>query len=138
MDHRSVPVEVLREFARTQAELSSIRTIAEDAGVGRSTLHKFITAGTTPHPRVRRLLALWYLRRMSGLDELELIRPYVAALDVLFGDVPDPARVRATRGVLDSVERAYAEIGEESPRWLDVLRTRLARMAGSAVLAWTA
>jgi hypothetical protein len=138
MDYRSVPVEVLREFARTQSELSSIRTIAEDAGVGRSTLHKFITAGTTPHPRVRRLLALWYLRRMSGLDELELVRPYVAALDVLFGDVPDPARVRATRGVLDSVERAYAEIGEESPRWIEVLRTRLTRMAGSAILAWTA
>ncbi|HST57537.1 MAG TPA: hypothetical protein VLK84_02540 [Longimicrobium sp.] len=137
MDHRSVPVEVLREFARTQAELSSIRMISEDAGVGRSTLHKFITAGTTPHPRVRRLLALWYLRRMSGLDELELIRPYVAALDVLFGDVPDPARVRATRGVLDSVDRAYAEIGVEPPRWIEVLRTRLTRMAGSAVLAWT-
>lgn len=136
MDYRSVPVEVLREFARTQAELSSIRTISEDAGIGRSTLHKFITAGTTPHPRVRRLLALWYLRRMSGLDELELVRPYVAALDVLFGDVADPARVRATRSVLDSVERAYAEVGEESPRWIEVLRTRLARMAGSAVLAW--
>ena len=137
MDHRSVPVEVLREFARSQAELSSIRMIADDAGVGRSTLHKFITAGTTPHPRVRRLLALWYLRRMSGLDELELIRPYVAALDVLFGDVPDPARARATRGVLDNVDRAYAELGEASPRWVEVLRTRMTRMAGSAVLAWT-
>jgi hypothetical protein len=46
MDHRTVPVEVLREFARSQVELSSIRLVAEDAGVGRSTVHKFISAGT--------------------------------------------------------------------------------------------
>src|SRR5688500_4392342 len=87
-DHRAVPLAVLRDFARSMAELSSIRLVAEDAGVGRSTLHTFITDGTTPHPRIRRLLALWYLRRQSGLDEIELLRPYVAALDVLLADTP--------------------------------------------------
>lgn len=136
MDHRTVPLEVLREFARSQAELSSIRLVAEDASVGRSTLHKFITAGTVPHPRVRRLLALWYLRRVSGIDEVELVRPYVSALGVLFGDVPEPSRGRATTAVLDTVDRAYADAGEEPPRWVNVLRTRLSRTHDPAALGW--
>lgn len=129
MDHRTVPLEVLREFARSQAELSSIRQVAEDASVGRSTLHKFISAGTTPHPRVRRLLGLWYLRRLSGVNELELVRPYAAALEVLIGDVPEISRKRASTDVLDSVDRGYATAGEKAPRWVDALRTRLARNA---------
>jgi hypothetical protein len=136
MDHRAVPLEVLRDFARSHAELSSIRLVAEDAGVGRSTRHKFITAGTTPHPRVRRLLALWYLRRVSGIDETELVRPYVAALEVLIADVPGPSRGCVASGVLDDVDRGYAVAGEESPRWVKVLRTRLSRTAGPALLLW--
>ncbi len=134
MDHRTVPLEVLREFARSQAELSSIRHVAEDAGVGRSTVHKFITAGTTPHPRVRRLLALWYLRRLSGVDELELVRPYVSALKILFGDVPESSRGRAMLAVLDDVEHAYTAAEEEPPPWVEVLRTRLARTHNPAAL----
>ncbi|HYW13906.1 MAG TPA: hypothetical protein VE871_18225 [Longimicrobium sp.] len=127
-------MEVLREFVRSQAELSSIRHVAEDAGVGRSTVHKFITAGTTPHPRVRRLLSLWYLRRLSGVDELELVRPYVSALKVLFGDVPESSRGRAMLAVLDDVEHAYTSAEEETPPWVEVLRTRLARTHDPALL----
>lgn len=127
MDHRTVPLEVLREFVRSQAELSSLRLVAEDAGVSRSTVHKFVTAGTTPHPRVRRLLALWYLRRLSGFDELELVRPYVSALDVLCGDVPESSRGRTMLAVLNDVEQGYVNAGEEAARWVKALRTRLAR-----------
>lgn len=127
MDHRTVPVEVLREFARYQAELSSIRLVAEEVGVGRSTLHKFITAGTTPHPRVRRLLALWYLRRLDGIDETELVRPYLSALNILIGGVQEPSRGPVTTGVLDAVDRGYTASGEETPRWLSALLTRLSR-----------
>jgi hypothetical protein len=127
MDHRKVPLEVVREFARSQSELSALRTMAEDAGVGRSTLHKFITAGTMPHPRVRRLLALWYLRRLSGVEELELVRPYRSALEVLIDDVPEPSRQRVTMNVLESIEQGYTSLGEEAPLWVSVLRTRLSR-----------
>ena len=135
-DHRTVPLEVLREFARSQAELTSIRLVAEDAGVGRSTLHKFITADTMPHPRVRRLLALWYLRRLGGVDETELVRPYVSALQVLVGEVPEQSRMRVTTHVLDSVDRGYTEAGEETPRWIKALRSRLARTAGPGAPGW--
>jgi hypothetical protein len=136
VDQRTVPLEVLREFARSQAELTSIRLVAEDAGVGRSTLHKFITAGTMPHPRVRRLLALWYLRRLGGVDETELVRPYASALKVLVGDVPELTRARVTTDVLDRVDQGYSDAGEEAPRWTSALRRRLARTAASGLLGW--
>jgi hypothetical protein len=127
MDHRAVPLEVLREFVRSATELSSIRAVAEDAGVGRSTVHKLITAGTIPHPRVRRLLALWYLRRIEGVNEVELVRPYVAALDVLVQNLPEPWRTRAAAGALDRIEQTHTDAGEEPPRWLVTLRERVTR-----------
>lgn len=126
-DHRQVPLEVLREFTRSQAELSSLREVAEDAGVGRSTVHKFVTAGTMPHPRIRRLLALWYLRRVEGINEIELVRPYASALEVLMGDAPESSRGRVMTELLDAIECGYTDAGEESPRWVGVLRTRLER-----------
>jgi hypothetical protein len=80
-----------------------------------------------PHPRVRRLLALWYLRRLSGFDELELTRPYVAALKVIVTDVPEPFRGRTMIGVLDYMDRTFADAEQETPRWVTALRARLSR-----------
>lgn len=127
-DHRLVPLEVLREFVRSVAETSSIREVAEDADVGRSTVHKFITAGTTPHRRIRRSLALWYLRRAAGVHELEIIRPYASALDVLLRDVPEPLVQTVTLNVLRSIGEAFPPDGEqEAPRWLEAIRRRRVR-----------
>ncbi|HLM68414.1 MAG TPA: hypothetical protein VK358_12835 [Longimicrobium sp.] len=118
-------MEVLREFVRSYAELSSIRHVADDAGVGRSTVHQFITASTTPQPRVRRLLALWYLRRLNGgVDEVTLLRPYRAALAVLLADVPEPSRDRVTADVLGSIGRGFTSVEEAVPGWIDVLLRR--------------
>jgi hypothetical protein len=126
-DHRKVPLEVLREFTRDQAELTSLRAVADDAGVGRSTLHKFVQAGTHPHPRTRRLLALWYLRRRVGIDETELIRPYRAALALLVGEVPSIARERSLAEVLDGIARGHVTARDPVPRWLEVVRERIDR-----------
>jgi hypothetical protein len=127
MDHRDVPLEVLREFARSLSERSSIRAIAEDAGVGRSTVHKFVTAGTMPHARVRRLLALWYLRRLDGINEPEVLRPYVAALDVLLGDAPEVVRDRVVLNMTADIERACEDAGAPPPGWVALLRARITR-----------
>lgn len=125
MDHRSVPLEDLREFARSESKRTSIQHAANNAGIGRSTIHKFIRHGTTPHPRVRRLLALWYLRRLQGgVDELELIRPYASALDVLLADVPAPAVRDVTLDVLIAIRKGIAADGGEPPEWLDAIRRR--------------
>jgi hypothetical protein len=123
-DYRAVPVETMRRFAQDQTELTSIRHVAAEIGLGRTTLHKFVSGETMPHPRVRRLLALWYLRRHghtpSGDDEA--LRPYASALQILLGGVPDETRARATDEVLDVLERGYAASGGERPAWLDALR----------------
>lgn len=129
MDHRDVPLEVLREAVRSYAEMTSIRAVGEDAGVSRSAVHKFIrVATTTPHPRTRRLLALWYLRRQHGMDELEWLRPFVSALDVLLSEAPEPDRDSVTLALLAGVERGFANVGMPTPpRWVAVLHERITR-----------
>lgn len=126
-DHRSVPLEVLRDSVRSYAELTSLRSVAEDAGVGRSTVHKFVAARTTPHRRVRRLLALWYIRRLGALDEMEVLRPYFAALDVLLGGAVPSVRDAVTLDVLRALEDRYTEGGQEVAHWVVVMRGRVTR-----------
>lgn len=60
-DYRSVRIETLREHFQEQVEITSLRAVAQRAGVGRTTLFKFLRGATTPHPRVKRALALLYL-----------------------------------------------------------------------------
>lgn len=55
------------------------------------------------------------------------IRPYVPALRVLLADVPEPSCERVAKAVLDSIEEGFADAAEEAPRWLEVLRRRIAR-----------
>jgi hypothetical protein len=49
----------VREYARERAELSSLRKVAPEIGLGHSTLHNFLK-GANPHPRVWRALRTWY------------------------------------------------------------------------------
>lgn len=122
-DYRAVPIEVLRDFARSQTEITSIRAVAEEVSLGRSTLHKFILGRTTPQPRVRRLLALWYLEKVGRAHHMDVARPYVSALDILLADVPQEQRGAAERGLLKALAEIHAESGTPAPRWLEVLRS---------------
>lgn len=126
-DHRDVPLEVLRDFVRSYADVRSIRVIAEDAGLPYNTVRGFVHDGKTPHPRTRRLLALWYLRRLHGVDEFETLRPYVSALRVLLAQAPEPDRDRVMLAVLAGVESGYAAIDVPPPRWVGMLRDRIMR-----------
>jgi hypothetical protein len=119
-DHRRIEIEVLREFVRTQAELTSLRAIAEDAGVPRSTVHKFANENTMPHPRIRRLLGLWYLRRAPAEEIAVVLHPWRAAVDKLLSDLAGPERRLAERELLYALEGIY-DIRRERPRWLELL-----------------
>ena len=123
-DHRSIPVEVLRDFARTQCEMTSIRAAADEAGIGHSTLHKFILGRTTPKPRVRRLLGLWYLRKKAELPHVDLVRPYVSALSILLGNLPEESRVDAQAEAIAALCSIHDSLYVQRPRWLDVLAER--------------
>ena len=122
-DYRTIPIEVLRDFARSQAEAGSIRGVAEEVGLSHSALHKFILGHTNPQPRVRRLLGLWYLQKVERAHHIDVARPYVAALDVLLSGIPDEQRTAAQRGLLNALTEIHADAGTPTPRWLEVLRS---------------
>jgi hypothetical protein len=122
-DHRSVPLDVLRDFVRSQAELTSLRQVAAEVGLGRTTLHSFINGETTPHPRVRRMLGLWYLQKLDQAPDIDVARPYVSALDILLAEVPEDRRRAAQESMLDLLATSHSEAGEV-PRWLELLRTQ--------------
>ena len=120
-DHRSIPLEVLREFVRTQAELSSIRTVAGAIGVGRTTLHSFLAeGGTMPHPRVRRRIALWYIAKQNEAPDIDVVRPYVSALSILVAALPEAEQETASGLLLEALEGIYAGRAD-IPRWLQLL-----------------
>ena len=121
-DYRTIPIEVLRDFARSQAEAGSIRGVAEEVGLSHSALHKFILGHTNPQPRVRRLLGLWYLRVTGGEDEEA--QGFASAFDTLLAGVPDGARSDAARALLDVLESGYAAGGAGAPEWRTALRNR--------------
>ena len=117
-----VPIAAVRDLAREHAERSSLRLLAPEIGLGHTTLHNFL-GGAAPHPRVRRLLGLWYLR-VTGSPE-DKLHPYVAALDVLLEDVHESARARARLTLLACVsDHVYGASGGEAPDWLAALRAR--------------
>lgn len=120
---RDVPIEAVRELAREHAERTSLRHLAPEIGLGHSTLHNFL-GGAAPHPRVRRLLGLWYLRVTGGGDGTDAVQPYASALQVLLGSLPPASRDRAQQEVLDVVERGFTRAGAGTPAWLQALRSQ--------------
>lgn len=124
MDHRAVPVETLREFARDRAELSSVRQVAAEVGLGRTTLHNFISEDTTPHPRVRRLLALWYLREKEKEEAALSPETYSAALAILLRGVPAEQRAQARAALIERIAALHANAGVRLPLGLAELQEK--------------
>jgi AcrR family transcriptional regulator len=98
---RSIPVPVLREFVMQAVETTSVREIATRMGIGRTTLHSFLTAGTSPHPRVRRLLALWYVSE-RGAPQVD----YDLCFEILRG-LPSDRQDEAVAELADFVRELY-------------------------------
>lgn len=124
MDHRAVPLEVLREFARDQSERTSLRHVATMLGLGRTTLQKFIGAETTPHPRVRRKIALWYLEAERGdaAGSPRAPSPYGSAVDTLLDGIDQARHDDARAELLDAIAALHAAHGSGPPAWLAELR----------------
>jgi hypothetical protein len=121
-DYRTIPLEALREFARDESERSSLRQVAAEVGLGRSTLHKFIQQRTSPHPRVRRLLALWYLRERAAAADRAAVEAFAGAAELLVGAFPEASREDARRELVEFVERLYPRHGLPAPGALLALR----------------
>lgn len=117
---RDVPLEALRELALDRVEQSSIRVLAGEIGLGPSTLHNFLT-GATPHPRVRRKLAEWFVGEV-GAGRAYPDQAYASALGILLSAVDPAVRDDAAADVLGLLERVHVQNGTVAPAWLQRLR----------------
>ncbi|HEU0300144.1 MAG TPA: hypothetical protein VFR37_11830 [Longimicrobium sp.] len=120
-DHRKIPLEVLRDFAITRCEMTSTRAAAVEAGIGRTTLAYFITGQGKPHPRVLRLLGLWYLRKHAEVPDADIVRPYSAGLAVLLAELPEGEREQAEAEAIAGLCALYDRHNAPRPRWLGLL-----------------
>lgn len=121
-DYRTIPADVLRDFALAQTDVTSIRQVAEEIGISHSALHKFVTGRTVPQRRVRRLLGPWYLQVIETAHEVDVARPYAGALDTLLAGLPEAQRTATSGKLLANLEGGWAEAGAARPRWLELLR----------------
>jgi DNA repair protein RadC len=114
----AVPLEELRAFITERTDRTSIRAVAASLGLGHSTLALFVNGKTKrPHPRLRRPLALWYLRETANLPL------YQTAVDTLVGGIDDPiARSRIEAEVLTVLAARYEKAGLPLPAWLKRMR----------------
>jgi len=115
-DWREVPIPTLRSWYADRAERSSLRAVGEECGVVHSTLHKFLSGGSTPHPRTRALLAEHYLRA-QGVDDRG-----PTALRTLAGYFDPEQREDVLRRLLDVMESECARCGRAAPEWVSTMR----------------
>lgn len=122
-DYRTIPLDVLRDFARSCSEETSIRIVAREVGVGRSTAYGFITGNKNPQPRVKRLFALWYLDRINGprINIIDLARPYASAVSTLLSEIPTEGRAVAIPMIFAGLRAGYTCGGVDMPPWLPYL-----------------
>ncbi|HEX8394425.1 MAG TPA: hypothetical protein VF665_18915 [Longimicrobium sp.] len=127
---REVSLEALRELALDRAEQSSIRVLAAEIGLGPSTLHNFLS-GATPHPRVRRKLAEWFVGEV-GAERAYPDQAYASALGILLSAVDPAVRDDAAADVLGLIERVHVQNGTAAPAWLRRLRDAAAPDPGES------
>jgi DNA-binding MurR/RpiR family transcriptional regulator len=107
------PIEAVRAYAQDRAARSSLREVAEEAGVGVSTVHNFLR-GTTPQPRIRLKLAEWYANRVPEVGGAQAARN---AASTLLPGYPAEHYAAAVRALLDGVAELYRAVGAEPPPW---------------------
>lgn len=112
------PIEKVRDLVWDHVERSSIRTVAEEIGIGHSTLHNFIN-GAEPYPRIRRVLIDWHAWKTGGEAAFENAD---AALTILGGYFPPEARAAVRAEHVDLMETEFRRDGTEPPEWLSRLR----------------
>jgi hypothetical protein len=103
---RAIPLETLRERARVACELSSVRVVAAQMGGGRTTLRNFIDEGRTPHPRVRRLMALWFVSQIRDVPA------HADACAVLLATVPLNRQAPAQKALVVFVRDLQRRYGD--------------------------
>jgi hypothetical protein len=112
------PIGAVRERVRDRAEQTSIRWVAEEIGLGHSTVHNFLN-GAAPHPRGRRKLLAWYALWGAPDQGAGAARD---ALNALTSGLPDAYRARTQTAIVEVVEQAHFAAGNaDVPAWVRAL-----------------
>lgn len=114
---RELGVEELRRRVDAAVRVSSLRTVAMQAGIGKTALHRFIVGRSIPFNRTRTRLEQWYLA--SGAAEpLAGLLSVDVAMHALTRHLP-PGVQGAVRGEIAAVVARETLIhGAELPAWL--------------------
>lgn len=111
----AVPIEVLRDFARAESERTSVRAVANEIGIGRTTFQNFVSHDTSPHPRIKRRLTLWYLERSARREREPASGSLTHALVVLAADLPMSSRDHVRAAIASVLTSVYAILGIPVP-----------------------
>lgn len=112
-DTQAVDLEELRRFARERCKYVSLRAMAMEVGIGRTTFHKFIAGDTSPQPPIRHRLHVWYHAHANG----EAARKVRAVAEVLDG-LPHALLHIGADKILDVVEEAHRNANVAVPAWI--------------------
>jgi transcriptional regulator with XRE-family HTH domain len=107
------PIEAVRAYSQERAARTTLREVAEQVGVGASTLHNFLR-GSNPHPRIRLKLAAWYADSLPEGNGTMAARNAISALLVGY---PAEHYAVAVRALVDGVAELFGAVGAEPPPW---------------------
>lgn len=109
-------IERVRAAITAAVEATTLRRVAEEVGMSKSGLAKFI-AGSEPYSKTRRQLERWYVRTQA--EDLSGVTPVEAelALSVLLHDFPAADRPRARSRLMQLLRDEFTAAGGV-PKWL--------------------
>ena len=119
---RAALVERVRAWVEVRLQETSLRDLADETGIAKSTIDKFVRGNTVPDNRTWPKLRLWYLqdrqaRRASMHDPESMALLFLTTLE----NIPARARTSAIRSMVDYLRMLHREASAPEPEWLDVL-----------------
>jgi len=114
--------EHYRQVLRDEVERSTLRAVASRLGMSPTGLQNFLE-GTQPYGKTREKLRAWSYQEfgfesLPAADAMMLLRR-------LMGRVPAPEGTILQ--ILDLVKAAYSAEGMQSPEWVDIVESRVAK-----------
>ncbi|HEX8693880.1 MAG TPA: hypothetical protein VF746_15770 [Longimicrobium sp.] len=118
---RRGPWPAVRAAVRRELERTSLRKLAKKIGVNSTTLHGFVTLGSTPQARNADKLLAWYNALAPARRGGPPARARIVSAMLVEG-LPDAERGPVLAAVASAVWDAHARRGTTPPEWVAWLR----------------
>ena len=133
MPYPEIDVAQVRRYVQGRADASSVRAVADEIGIGHTSLEKFLD-GSSPHAKNRILIVEWYLHEHQirpvrepmpipvDLQAQVQVQTYPGGmqghLDALLSELRGEARTEARLRITTTLTQAYRRMGMATPDWL--------------------